>query len=60
MTAFILTPIFKKLEDRVDAIFGMGLKMLMDLDVAPVANFLGEIGGIENKLGCEVNVFFSF
>ena len=34
----------------------MFLKVAIDRDVAPVANFLREIGGVEDELGLEVGV----
>jgi hypothetical protein len=38
MTALILTPIFKEIEDGINPIFRMSKEMLVNLDIAPVAN----------------------
>ena len=40
MAVFILAPVFKELEDRIDAIFGVGFQMAVDRDIAPIPNLL--------------------
>jgi len=41
VTAFILTPIFKEIEDWIEATFWMSEEMVMDFDVAPIADLFG-------------------
>ena len=56
MAVLILAPVLKVLEDGVELVVRVGLEVAVDGDVAPVPDLLGEVGGVEDKLGLEEGV----
>ena len=56
MAVLILTPVFEKLEDGINPILGMRIEMTENCNVAPVANLLRQISGIEDELRLEERV----
>jgi len=59
VAVLILAPVLEEPEDGVHLVFGVRLEVAIDGDVAPVANFLGEIGGVEDELGLEEGVLLA-
>ena len=56
MTVFVLTPVFEEIENREDLAVGILFQVAINGDVAPVANFFGEVCGVKNKLRLEERV----
>ena len=56
MAVLVLAPVFKEVEDREDLALGVLLQVAVNGDIAPVANFLGEIGGVKDELRFEEGV----
>ncbi len=56
MTVFVLAPVFEKPENRIDPVLGVLLHVTENGDVAPVADFLRQVGRVENVLGLKEGV----
>jgi hypothetical protein len=52
----VLAPVLKVLEQRVQLVVGVALQVAVDGDVAPVANLLAQVGGVDDELGLEEGV----
>ena len=48
MTVFVLTPVFKEAENRINPVFWVRFQVTIDGDVTPVADFFRQIGGVED------------
>ena len=57
MAELIVAPLLEPFEDRVEAPIRVPFKMAIDGDVTAIADLLGQIGGVEDKLRLEVSVF---
>ena len=56
MAVFVLTPVFEEVEDREDLAVWVFLQVPVDGDVTPVADLLGQVGGVEDELRLEEGV----
>ena len=56
MTILVLAPVLEEIEDREDLAVRIFFEMAEDGDVAPVADLLGQIGGVEDELRLEEGV----
>ena len=56
VTVLILAPVLEVLEDGVKLVIGVRLKVAVDGDVTPVADLLGQVGGVDDELGLEEGV----
>lgn len=56
MAVLVLAPVLKLFEDGVQLFVGVLLEVAVDCDVAPVANLLGQVRGVEDELGLEEGV----
>ena len=52
----ILAPVFKEVENRVELVLRVRFELALDGDVAPLANFLRNVGRVENKLRLEKGI----
>ncbi len=51
-----LAPVLEVLEQRVELVVGVALKVAVDGDVAPVADLLAEVGRVHDELWAEEGV----
>ena len=51
-----MAPVLEEVEDREDLAVGVLLEVAEDGDVAPVADLLAQVGGVEDVFGLEVRV----
>ena len=58
MAVLILAPVLEVLEDGVKLIIRIRLEVAVDGDVTPVADLLGQVGGVDDELGLEEGVLF--
>lgn len=56
VTVLILAPVLEVLEDGIELVVGVRLEVAVDGDVTPVADLLGEVGGVDDELGLEERV----
>jgi hypothetical protein len=56
VSVFILAPVFKVLEDRVQLVVRVRLQVSVDRDVSPVANLFGQVRRVHDKLRLEKRV----
>ena len=56
VSVFVLAPVFKVLEDRVQLIVRVRLQVSVDRDVSPVANLFGQVRRVDDKLRLEKRV----
>lgn len=56
VAGLVLTPVLEVLEQGVQLVVGVALQVAVDGDVAPVANLLRQVGGVDDVLGLEVGV----
>mmetsp|Transcript_28722 Transcript_28722/g.54345 ORF Transcript_28722/g.54345 Transcript_28722/m.54345 type:complete len:320 (-) Transcript_28722:3259-4218(-) len=57
MGKLVIAPLFEPFENRVEAVFGMCLKMPEDRDVTGITDLFRQIGGVVDELGSEIGVF---
>ena len=60
VSVFVLAPVFKVLEDRVQLIVRVRLQVSVDRDVSPVANLFGQVRRVDDKLRLEKRVLSVF
>ena len=56
MAGLVLAPVLEVLKHGVELVVGVALQVAVDADVAPVANLLREVGGVDDVLGLEESV----
>ena len=54
MAEFVIAPILKPLENRMETKFRVTFELTEDRDVARVADLLAQIGSVENEFRLEV------
>ena len=56
MAELVVTPPLEPSENRMKSLLGMAFELPINADVAGVADFLGQVGGVENVFRLEVGV----
>lgn len=56
VAVLVLAPVLKVLEQGVQLVVGVALQVAVNADVAPVANLLRQVGGVDDELGLEEGV----
>ena len=56
MAKLVIAPALKPTKDRVEALVWIFFQLTVDGDVTRIANFLGQVSGVENVFGLEISV----
>ena len=56
VAVLVLAPVLEVLKQRVELLVGVALQVAVDGDVAPVADLLAQVGGVDDELGLEEGV----
>ena len=56
MAKLVIAPALKPAKDRVEALVWIFFQLTVDGDVTRIANFLGQVSGVENVFGLEVGI----
>ena len=58
MAKLVVAPALKPAKDGMETLVWIFLQLTVDGDVTGIANFLGQVSGVENIFGFEVGVRF--